>query len=90
MPYNALGQITKQTCKCIAVHGQNRVKCIYIYLPVAAPRLEVPGIEVSEEVWEMGAEAETASGAVEVLDISRLDAEKEEAASLLATDPASL
>ena len=63
---------------------------IYVYLPVAAPRLEVPGIEVSEEVWEMGAEAETASGAVEVPDISRLDAEKEEAASLFATDPASL
>ena len=38
----------------------------------------------------MGAEADTARGAVEVLDISRLDAEKEEAASLLATDPASL
>ena len=39
----------------------------------------------------MGAEAETARGAVDVLDISRLDAEKEdEAASLLAAPASSL
>ena len=38
----------------------------------------------------MGAEAETARGAVEVLDISRLEAENEdEAASLLAAEPGS-
>lgn len=50
----------------------------------------MPGMEISEEVCEMGAEADTTGGAVDVLDISRLDVEKEDAASLLAADPASL